>query len=151
MKKSILGLLSVFVLIGGCSLCHAPKPQKVENMGGGSENLIVGGQKDEHGCPVTAGYTWSQTRKSCIRVWEAGAKFDDLRDPNSPLAIFVIGNGENGPVEIYLPETGKSVVLDKKNDNWQSSDGIFVVKNSEENRLIILKSGREIAKQSAKP
>ena len=33
------------------------------------ENLI-GGQTDEHGCLVAAGYSWNENVKACIREWE---------------------------------------------------------------------------------
>jgi hypothetical protein len=34
-----------------------------------NENLI-GGQTDEHGCLVAAGYSWNKDVKACIREWE---------------------------------------------------------------------------------
>jgi len=34
-----------------------------------NENLI-GGQTDEHGCLVAAGYSWNENVKACIREWE---------------------------------------------------------------------------------
>ncbi len=31
---------------------------------------LVGGDVDEHGCKASAGYSWCDAKKSCIRVWE---------------------------------------------------------------------------------
>lgn len=31
---------------------------------------VIGGQKDEHGCLIAAGYSWCEARSSCIRLWE---------------------------------------------------------------------------------
>ena len=31
---------------------------------------IVGGDKDEHGCIGSAGYSWCQIKQKCLRVWE---------------------------------------------------------------------------------
>ncbi|MFH0712802.1 MAG: MliC family protein [Candidatus Jorgensenbacteria bacterium] len=31
---------------------------------------LIGGQKDEHGCLIGAGYSWCEARESCIRIWE---------------------------------------------------------------------------------
>lgn len=31
---------------------------------------IVGGDKDEHGCIGSAGYSWCQEKQKCLRVWE---------------------------------------------------------------------------------
>jgi len=32
--------------------------------------LIVGGDKDEAGCLVGAGYSWCESKQKCLRVWE---------------------------------------------------------------------------------
>ncbi|MDD4627881.1 MAG: hypothetical protein PHE68_00615 [Candidatus Peribacteraceae bacterium] len=31
---------------------------------------IVGGDRDAHGCIGSAGYTWCEAKKKCLRVWE---------------------------------------------------------------------------------
>jgi hypothetical protein len=31
---------------------------------------IVGGDKDEHGCIGSAGYSWCAVKNKCLRVWE---------------------------------------------------------------------------------
>lgn len=31
---------------------------------------MVGGDRDEHGCIGSAGYSWCQTKSKCLRVWE---------------------------------------------------------------------------------
>lgn len=37
---------------------------------------LVGGNRDEHGCIGSAGYTWSYALHDCVRLWEAGTSFD---------------------------------------------------------------------------
>ncbi len=32
--------------------------------------IVVGGDKDSHGCIGSAGYTWCQAKNQCIRSWE---------------------------------------------------------------------------------
>ncbi|HTY39639.1 MAG TPA: MliC family protein [Candidatus Paceibacterota bacterium] len=34
------------------------------------EPVIIGGQKDAHGCLGAAGYSWCEARQACIRQWE---------------------------------------------------------------------------------
>lgn len=36
------------------------------------ENIgtILGGDRDEHGCIGSAGYSWCEARKKCLRIWE---------------------------------------------------------------------------------
>lgn len=31
---------------------------------------IIGGQKDEHGCLIAAGYSWCEAKQKCLRTWE---------------------------------------------------------------------------------
>jgi hypothetical protein len=33
-------------------------------------NQLIGGQKDEHGCLIGAGYSWCETKQKCLRIWE---------------------------------------------------------------------------------
>ena len=34
------------------------------------EEGFIGGQKDEYGCLIAAGYTWCESKQKCLRVWE---------------------------------------------------------------------------------
>ncbi|MBN2454483.1 hypothetical protein JXB11_02970 [Candidatus Woesearchaeota archaeon] len=31
---------------------------------------LVGGDRDEHGCIPSAGYSWCEAKQKCIRIWE---------------------------------------------------------------------------------
>jgi len=31
---------------------------------------IIGGDKDEHGCLIAAGYSWCESKNKCLRIWE---------------------------------------------------------------------------------
>lgn len=43
----------------------------VEVIGGSrGEEPILGGDRDEHGCIGSAGYTWCEAKEKCLRVWE---------------------------------------------------------------------------------
>ena len=35
-----------------------------------SNNQILGGDKDSHGCIGSTGYTWNETKQECVREWE---------------------------------------------------------------------------------
>ena len=30
----------------------------------------IGGETDEHGCLIGAGYQWCESKQKCIRIWE---------------------------------------------------------------------------------
>lgn len=33
-------------------------------------NTMLGGDRDEHGCIGSAGYTWCEPKEKCLRIWE---------------------------------------------------------------------------------
>lgn len=35
-----------------------------------NQSPILGGDKDEHGCIGSAGYTWCEIKQKCLRIWE---------------------------------------------------------------------------------
>lgn len=37
---------------------------------------IIGGDKDDHGCLIAAGYSWCEPKQKCVQVWEEGC--DDV-------------------------------------------------------------------------
>lgn len=71
MKKEILfGVGAALVIVLGSFLFYqaaiAPAP------GGEGEGMeqIVGGDRDEHGCIGSAGYSWCEVKGKCLREWE---------------------------------------------------------------------------------
>ncbi len=32
----------------------------------------IGGEQDEHGCYLMAGYNWCESKQECVRYWEVG-------------------------------------------------------------------------------
>jgi len=54
MKKYIIcALILITIFVIGC---NKEKP--------------IGGERDEHGCLPTAGYTWCESKQKCLRTWE---------------------------------------------------------------------------------
>jgi hypothetical protein len=37
---------------------------------GSQVQKMVGGDRDEHGCIGSAGYTWCESKGKCLRLWE---------------------------------------------------------------------------------
>ena len=33
---------------------------------------LIGGDQDEHGCYLMAGYNWCESKQKCVRYWEEG-------------------------------------------------------------------------------
>lgn len=50
-------------------VCLQGKCVNAGQFGAFSEN-VVGGDRDEHGCIGSAGYTWCEEKQKCLRSWE---------------------------------------------------------------------------------
>lgn len=59
MNKNMIwaGFVILVVLAGGCSSIKEGEK-------------LIGGQKDEHGCLIAAGYSWCEAKQECLRTWE---------------------------------------------------------------------------------
>ena len=85
--KNILPVLIVVLLVGVIVLLlniktslnrnTLPKNPSTENTtqtnGTGAtepNKQLIGGQKDEHGCLIAAGYSWCEAKQKCLRTWE---------------------------------------------------------------------------------
>ncbi|MDO8663264.1 MAG: FKBP-type peptidyl-prolyl cis-trans isomerase [Candidatus Wildermuthbacteria bacterium] len=63
MRKIIL--IIILILIGGVSIWQFSSKKD-------ESDEIIGGQKDEHGCLIAAGYSWCQPKQKCLKIWEEG-------------------------------------------------------------------------------
>jgi len=54
-KEIILIPIIALIFIAGCA---TEKP--------------IGGETDEHGCLIAAGYSWCESKQKCLRTWEEG-------------------------------------------------------------------------------
>lgn len=109
MKKSIL--FSVVLL---SSLAFAQK---------------VGGDKDVHGCKGSAGYTYSQVKKDCVRVFEQKIKLTEVKPKGSSTSMTaIIFSKDMKNAEVFLPEenTG-SLILTRlgKGKAWKNGKYIL--------------------------
>lgn len=63
MRDLYVALIASF--IAGCSVSSeskAPAPAAAP--------IVVGGDKDAHGCKASAGYAWCARENACVRPWE---------------------------------------------------------------------------------
>ena len=65
MKKAIILIILISILfIFGCT-------QTDEQINGSDSNVqIIGGDTDDHGCLIGAGYSWCPSTEKCQRMWE---------------------------------------------------------------------------------
>jgi hypothetical protein len=65
------------------------------------EMLIVGGDKDIHGCIGSAGYTWSQLKQTCIRSFELPIQ---LLNPEGTMTAGLLFSDNLSEAELFLPD-----------------------------------------------
>ncbi len=42
-----------------------------------NQEQIIGGDKDEHGCLIAAGYSWCESKQKCLRIFEEACSIED--------------------------------------------------------------------------
>jgi len=80
---------------------------------------VTGTDRDEHGCLSSAGYVWSHVRHDCVRLWEAGTRFDA-----GAHSAFLVFSTDSAFIEIFIP--GKESVVcrrRKKAQEWRARSG----------------------------
>lgn len=115
MKKLLL-LPALLLLFASCDFMLKDRDDDEVEVEA-DKNVVLGHDKDDNGCVTSAGYKWSVLRKECIRVFEEGYRLnsaDSLSTEDIAYSAFVVfDNGEN-KAELYLPDSEKSVLLNKE-------------------------------------
>ncbi len=69
--KKILILLVVIILVAvGVNFFLQEKIVEAPVVPATSDATLVGGDRDEHGCIGSAGYSWCEAKSECLRPWE---------------------------------------------------------------------------------
>lgn len=69
---------------------------------------------DAHGCNAAAGYTWSEVRKDCIRIFEEGVCMKAVAGQDSTLAAYVVFSADSLKAEVFAPGREDHPVLDRR-------------------------------------
>jgi len=72
----IIGLAALVAGVGVLKYqsSQMPNPETLPKLKILEAPKIIGGQKDEHGCLIAAGYSWCEAKSECLRVWEEECK-----------------------------------------------------------------------------
>lgn len=89
---------------------------------------VLGGDRDVHGCINSAGYTYSQLRNNCVRVFEQKIKLKEVSSDKSYTSMTaVIFSKDMKRAEVFIPDgAAKSIILEKegKDKIWKSGSHI---------------------------
>ncbi|MFB0964405.1 MAG: hypothetical protein QMC36_01680 [Patescibacteria group bacterium] len=73
----------------------------------GTRPVLVGGDRDEHGCIGSAGYSWDADNAKCVRVWEKEVEFGK---PMAPNAKHYNRHGARFDLNVRYPKTGVAAI-----------------------------------------
>lgn len=76
------------------------------------EKLLLGGDRDEHGCLGSAGYTWCEVQKDCIRLFEKGVRM--LATDGSGRLAFVVFAPDSMLVELFFSDGAPNEILQRR-------------------------------------
>ncbi|MBL1220459.1 hypothetical protein JET18_06395 [Chryseobacterium sp. L7] len=89
---------------------------------------VLGGDKDVHGCRASAGYTYSQIKNDCVKVFAQKIKLKEVStDKSSTSMTAVIFSKDMKRAEIFIPDgNAKSIILTRegKSKMWKSGSYI---------------------------
>ncbi|WP_454946288.1 hypothetical protein [Capnocytophaga granulosa] len=119
MKKTFT--LSVVAL--AFAACNNSTPQQADNAAEEpttpQQETMVGGDRDEHGCIGSAGYSWSALRGECIQVFEVGTRLNpvDVEQEEAVISAFIVSKeGDNSQVELFITGEDQNPILKKEAD-----------------------------------
>ncbi len=107
MKKLLLLVLAV-ILLGVLVVVYLPVTPN-------EPAPLVGADRDVHGCIASAGYTYSQVRGGCIRLWEEGTALEPIgAEVDGPtLAAYVVQGEDGTQAEVFLPGFAQGLVMNR--------------------------------------
>lgn len=76
---------------------------------------VIGGDKDEHGCNASAGYTWSEVQQNCIRLFESGIRMNSVTDTTATSSAFIVFAPDSTKVEVFIADQDVHPILDRRN------------------------------------
>ena len=125
MKKTFT--LSVVALV--FTACNNSTPQQTDNAAEEpttpQQEMMVGGDRDEHGCIGSAGYSWSALRGECIQVFEVGTRLNpvDVEQEEAVISAFIVSkDGDNSQVELFITGEDQNPILKKEADGTFKND-----------------------------
>lgn len=149
-KTMSMCLVCTGALLASCGSSREKQGQVADK---DDKEVIVGNDKDEHGCIASAGYTWSEVQKDCIRLWEKGVRLTSVADAQKTL--FLVFSPDSTRVELFLSEDdAPNEILDRRNlpaggYAWNVEDDDTKNVRLENNEWTVSQRGKLVYKQTA--
>ena len=111
--KSLFWMIGGILLAGCAGSAGKGNVKEVETEKAvAASTEMVGADRDEHGCIGSAGYTWSEVRKDCIRLFEVGIRTEAV--DGSGQVMYVVFSPDSLKAELFSSESEGSEVLERR-------------------------------------
>lgn len=84
-----------------------------------SLGTVVGNDKDDKGCVASAGYTWSELKKSCIRPFEVGIRLNpatEIKQGDAVYSAFAVLEENGDRAELFIPDEKLPLMLVRESE-----------------------------------
>lgn len=137
---------SIYLMALACVVmsCGGKKAKTEEVQVTAPEEMMVGNDKDEHGCIGSAGYTWSVVKNDCIRLFEDGVFLDKSNADESVALVF---SNDSVSAEIFYTDKKETEILKRsESDKTIWTKGNKTIK-SDNNLWVLAVDGKVVYKQ----
>ena len=111
--KSLFWMIGGILLAGCAGSAGKGNVKEVETEKAvAASTEMVGADRDEHGCIGSAGYTWCEVRKDCIRLFEDGIRTEAV--DGSGQVMYVVFSPDSLKAELFGSESEGSEVLERR-------------------------------------
>jgi hypothetical protein len=97
---------------------------------------IVGNDRDPHGCIPSAGYTWSEVRKDCIRVFNDGVRVKDAKCDKT-LSTYAVFSPDLSHAEIFAPYSDDHIILTRQGKSGTWTNGKLILSQTNDQWTLI--------------
>ena len=102
---------------------------------------IDGATTSKHGCIETAGYTWSELKSECIRLFESAQCIGAIRSGSATFNTYVVFSDDNSKAELFMPDLENQIILQYDGKNCEGSGSELTKSND---KYSLMKDGKEV-------
>ena len=90
-------IIGIAISLLACQATEQNPPKPTE-----TQVVMVGNDRDKHGCKASAGYIWSELKGECVRIWEVGSKlmYTQANHPNE-VTTFIVFSTDSTQLETF--------------------------------------------------
>jgi hypothetical protein len=145
MKKNIVLLACVWISLQGCNTTAEPKQAEKKVI---KSEAVTGADADDKGCKGSAGYTYSQIKKDCIRTWEVGVMLNPISDKQKDMNIIsAVFADDKTKAELFILDVKGTEILDAVPGSINSFENAIYKLNQVSGKWQLVKNGVLINKE----